>query len=116
MEERLNMKRLKLVTVLVAALMAPVTPSFAQAAPAAGPQVLRDGDGAKSVRFENMHQTRFIELFFGTKDPKTGKLVAPCFNTMYTSKKPPRPKTPLHKRWSKASTWRSWRKKTASPK
>ena len=55
----------------------------------AEPKVIRDGDGAKSVRFENMHQTRFIELFFGTKDPQTGKLIAPCFNTMYTSKKPP---------------------------
>ena len=53
------------------------------------PNILGDGDGAKTVRFENLHQTRFIELFFGTKDPKTGKLVAPCFNTAYTSNKMP---------------------------
>jgi hypothetical protein len=33
-----------------------------------------------------MHQVRFIELFFAVRDPKTGKMVAPCFNTMYTSR------------------------------
>ena len=53
------------------------------------PEVLHDGDNTKVMRFENLHQTRFIELFFGTRDPKTEKLVAPCFNTMYTSNKLP---------------------------
>ena len=43
----------------------------------AGPQVLYDGDNTKVMRFDNMHQARFIELFFATRDPKTGKLVAP---------------------------------------
>ena len=81
------MKVVMLMAVLVAAT---VVVSCAQANnPPRSPQVLPDGDGAKTVRFENMHQTRFIELFFGTRDPKTGKLVAPCFNTMYTSNKLP---------------------------
>lgn len=46
--------------------------------------VLNDGVNAKSVRVENMHLTRFIEIFLATPDPKTGKLVAPCYNTMFT--------------------------------
>lgn len=73
--------------VLVAAIMtATLATSFAQDAAAAEPQVLRDGDVTKVKRFENLHQARFIELFFAVRDPKTGKMVAPCFNTMYTSK------------------------------
>jgi len=46
--------------------------------------VLNDGVNAKSVRVENLHLTRFIEIFLATPDPKTGKLVAPCYNTMFT--------------------------------
>lgn len=48
-------------------------------------EVLNDGVNAKSVRVENMHLTRFIEIFLATPDPKTGKLVAPCYNTMFTA-------------------------------
>jgi hypothetical protein len=55
----------------------------------AGPEVLNDGNGAKVMRFENQHRTRYIELFFAVRDPKTGALVAPCYNTMYTSKEIP---------------------------
>jgi hypothetical protein len=47
--------------------------------------VLKAGVGAKTMRFENMHQTRFIEFFFAMRDSATGKMVAPCFNSMYTS-------------------------------
>jgi len=46
--------------------------------------ILNDGVNAKSGRVENMHMTRFIEIFLATPDPKTGKLVAPCYNTMFT--------------------------------
>lgn len=46
--------------------------------------VLNDGANAKPGRFENMHKTRFIELFLALPDPATGKLVAPCYNTMFT--------------------------------
>jgi hypothetical protein len=46
--------------------------------------VLNDGVNAKPVRVENLHLTRFIEIFLATPDPKTGKLVAPCYNTMFT--------------------------------
>jgi hypothetical protein len=48
-------------------------------------EVLNDGVNAKSVRVENMHLTRFIEIFLATPDPNTGKLVAPCYNTMFTA-------------------------------
>ena len=90
---RRAMKTLKTMkaVLLMAVLMAATVTGVLRAGinPLRNPRCLRDGDGAKTVRFENMHQTRFIELFFGTKDPKTGKLVAPCFNTMYTSNKLP---------------------------
>ena len=47
--------------------------------------VLKAGEVVKTMRFENMHQTRFIEFFFAMRDSATGKMVAPCFNSMYTS-------------------------------
>jgi hypothetical protein len=82
------MKTMKVVMLMAMAVLvaATVTVSFAEEKSSAGSQALRDGDGAKIMRFENMHQTRFIEFFLATRDPKTGKMVAPCYNTMYTSK------------------------------
>jgi len=46
--------------------------------------VLADGANAKSGRVENMHMTRFIEIFLAAPDATTGKLVAACYNTMFT--------------------------------
>jgi len=46
--------------------------------------VLDDGVGAKSIRVENMHMTRFLEIYLADTDPKTGDLVAACYNTMFT--------------------------------
>jgi hypothetical protein len=82
------MKVVFLMTVLVAVT---VTGSHAQQTPApqpspAEPKVLADGAGARSGRFDNMHKTRFIEIFLAHSDAKTGKLVAECYNTMFTSK------------------------------
>jgi hypothetical protein len=50
--------------------------------PQAGGYVLDDGANAKSARVDNMHGTRYIEMFLAAKDPKTGKLVAACYNSM----------------------------------
>lgn len=83
------MKTMKVCILTAVLVAASVMASFAQGASTAEPQVLHDGDGAKTVRFENMHQVRFIELFFAVRDPKTGKLVAPCYNTMYSTKAMP---------------------------
>lgn len=46
--------------------------------------VLMDGVNAKPVRAENLHLTQFIEIFLATPDPKTGKMVAPCYNTLFS--------------------------------
>jgi hypothetical protein len=46
--------------------------------------VLADGDNAKSERVDNMHMTRFLEIYLATPDPNTGKPVAACYNTMFT--------------------------------
>mgnify|MGYP003460435017 CR=1 FL=1 len=70
---------------LVASVLGAVALSFAQQAPAP-PAVLGDGAGAKYKRVENMHQTRFIEIFLAGREAKTGNMVAACFNTMFTSK------------------------------
>jgi hypothetical protein len=57
----------------------------AQSAPAP-PAVLGDGAGAQYKRVENMHQTRFIEIFLAAREAGTGNMVAACFNTMFTSR------------------------------
>jgi len=46
--------------------------------------VLNDGANAKPGRVENMHMTRYIEIFLAAPDVNTGKLVAACYNTMFT--------------------------------
>ena len=38
---------------------------------------------AEHKRVENMHQTRYIEIFLAAREPKTGELVAACYNTMF---------------------------------
>ncbi len=58
---------------------------FAYAEEAPTPTVLADGAKAEFRRVENMHKTRFIEIFLAHRDAKTGKLVAECYNTMFTS-------------------------------
>jgi hypothetical protein len=76
------MKFYILTTVLVAAVM---TGAFAQDTPSSEPKVLNDGAGAKLKRFESTHKARFIEIFLAHRDAKTGKVVAECYNTMFTS-------------------------------
>lgn len=61
-------------------------PANAEEPSAAAPKVLDDGAGAKSGRFDNMHKTRFIEIFLAHPDAKTGKLAAECYNSMFTAK------------------------------
>jgi hypothetical protein len=60
--------------------------SFAQATPPAAPTVLADGAGAKFGRFDNMHKTRFIEIFLAYRDAKSGDFLAECYNSMFTAK------------------------------
>jgi hypothetical protein len=73
------------VGVLAVSLLGAVSLSFAQQPPAQ-PAVLGDGAGAISKRVDNMHQTRFIEIFLAAREASTGNMVAACFNTMFTSK------------------------------
>lgn len=61
-------------------------PSVAQVASPVAPKVLADGVGAKSGRFDHMHKTRFIEIFLAHRDAKSEKLVAQCYNSMFTAK------------------------------
>ncbi len=80
------MKALKVV-LLMAVLMAPtVVESLAQKTSSTEPKVLADGVGATNKRVENLHQVRFIEIFLAHRDAKTGKLVAECYNTIFTPK------------------------------
>jgi hypothetical protein len=78
-------------TLLAISVITLVPLSFAQQptqpqAAAAPPAVLSDGTGAKFMHVDNMHAVRYIELFLACRDPKTGNLVAPCYNTLFTPK------------------------------
>jgi hypothetical protein len=70
-----------LATVVLAAATAP---ALAQETSSAAPKVLADGAGAKTRRFDNLHQVRYIEIFLAAPDA-TGKLVAACYNTTVNS-------------------------------
>lgn len=49
-------------------------------------KVMLDGENVKKARVDNMHQTRYIELFFAYKGAGDEGILAECFNTMFTSK------------------------------
>jgi hypothetical protein len=73
-------------SILVAVtMMAAIAPILAQEQPAAAPNVQADGAGAKSGRVDNLHMGRYLEIFLAHPDANTGKLVAECYNTMFTS-------------------------------
>jgi hypothetical protein len=48
-------------------------------------KVMHDGDNAVSARVDNMHLTRYIELFFAYEGSKEEGILAECFNTMFTT-------------------------------
>jgi hypothetical protein len=79
-----------LAAVLMAAVLGsctqPSSPAGSQQTSPAEPKVLADGAGARAVRVDNIHKTRFIEIFLAHRDAKTGKLVAECYNSMFTTK------------------------------
>ena len=70
-------------------LTAAVQPSLAQDASPAVPEVLADGRGAQFKRVDDMHKVRYIEIFLAARDAGTGKIVAACYNPMYTAKGTP---------------------------
>ncbi len=80
------MKTMKVASLIATLMAVPLTGACAQEATPAEPKVLRDGDGAKFMRVENMHQTRFIEIFLANPEATSGNMVAACYNTMFTSK------------------------------
>jgi len=81
-----DMKTMK-VGVMMAVLAAATATGFvAQEKPAAEPKIVRDGVGATKKRVEKLHKTRFIEIFLAYRDAKTGKLVAECYNPLFTSR------------------------------
>jgi len=80
------MKTMKVVMLMAVLIAVTVTGAFAQETPSMAPKVLADGAAAKSGRFDNMHKARFIEIFLAHRDAKTGKLVAECYNSMFTTK------------------------------
>jgi hypothetical protein len=45
------------------------------------PKVFSDGDSAVSKRVDHINQVRYLEMYLASPDPKTGKLVAACYNT-----------------------------------
>ena len=92
---------------LVASVLGAVALSFAQQTPAP-PAVLGDGAGAKYKRVENMHQTRFIEVFLAGpwrgEDREHGRGLFQ--HHVHVQGDPPPRKTPPRRRSSRASTSR----------
>lgn len=67
---------------MIAALLSlTATVSVAQETPPQAPEILSDGAGAKSVRIDNLHKVRYIEIFLAGRDPKAGKVVASVYNS-----------------------------------
>jgi len=72
------------VALVTTAFLAVSLPALAQQPSPAEPKVLSNGADAKFTRVENIHGTRYIEIFLAARDAKTGNIVAACFNTMFT--------------------------------
>lgn len=70
---------------LPAATLGLAVPALAKPAATTVPNISKDGVGARPVRMQGMHQTRFIEIFLAHPDAKTGTLVAECYNSMATT-------------------------------
>ena len=77
------MKTAILGTVILAATLGG---AVAQKAGIVEPAVLADGNGAVSKRFDNTGKVRFIEIFLAARDAMTGKMVAACHNSIFSSK------------------------------
>ena len=82
------MKIVRLVAALLtAAVLAsctePTTPAGSQQTTTAEPKVLRDGDGAKSLRIDGLYKVRYIELFLALPEMKAGRPVAAVYNTTF---------------------------------
>lgn len=76
--------KLPLCHLSAAALWAVSLPAVAQTPATSSSSVLADGANAKALLVRNMHQVRYLEIFLAHPDPKTGKPVAGCYNTMFT--------------------------------
>jgi len=85
-ERKTGMKTMKASLLAAALVLAGALPVPAQKTPAAEPAVLFDGANVKNGRVENMHQTRYIEIFLTGRQAKTGDMVAACYNTMFSSR------------------------------
>lgn len=77
---------MKVFLLSTALLIAAVGGIVAQTASTTAPVIIADSAGAKSGRFDNMHKTRFIEIFLAYRDAKSGKMVAETYNSMFTAK------------------------------
>lgn len=59
-------------------------PKVEEQAPVVENKVKDDGDNAVNTRVDNMHQTRYIELFLAYEGSKEEGILAECYNTMFT--------------------------------
>jgi hypothetical protein len=84
---------------LLGLLLSGAQPGAAPQSTPAEPGVLHDGADAKTKRVENMHQSRYIEIFLAGQDEKTGQLVAACYNTMFGSDGIPTSKDTAPQSW-----------------
>jgi hypothetical protein len=65
----------------VAAHLADLSQACLTALATPKPEVLSDGDNAKTKHIENSHLLRYIEIFLAAIDPSTGNIIAECYGT-----------------------------------
>lgn len=80
------MKRIKAGLLIAVILTAKSMTSIAQSPTPVVPDVFVDGANAEFRHVDKMHKTRYIEMFLSGRDANTGKMVAACYNTMFTLK------------------------------
>jgi hypothetical protein len=81
---RLGLPTAAMLSVVMLTCCGPQSLSAAETPPSAVPVVVADSVGAKTIRFDHTHHFRYIEMFLAYRDAKTGKLVADCYNTMFS--------------------------------
>ncbi len=79
------MKTMKLVLLMTVLMAASVAWAYAQDTSAAKPNVLADGANAKSARVDNMHMTRFLEIYIAAQILRLGSLFRLLQHYVYTT-------------------------------
>ena len=78
----MNLKNsLRVIPMSFAIFISALASTFAQPPSTELPKVFSDGVGAKKECVKNINGVRYIEMYLASPDPKTGKIIAACYNS-----------------------------------